>query len=373
MLKLNARALRGETHAARPETHAVANDLVRETLSRHGLMPRDATFPFENAHPGSPGLDASLADTLNRALSGLGQPIAAETAPTVPEGATFQSVVHQGRDGSRRYYIYVPSTASQGLQGVVMMLHGCTQTAPDFASGTGMNMLAERHRLVVIYPEQCRGANAQTCWNWFAPSDQQRGRGEPEILASIAQRAMAEFDVGPERCFVAGLSAGGAMAAILGETYGAVFSAVAVHSGLPCGAARDVPSAFQAMASGQPGCQTSAQTTPTVRQIVFHGSLDRTVHPQNGDAVWRRALDMHGPQTIQHVTQDYVNGRNVTRQVSTSPDGRSIAEHWLVEGLGHAWSGGQPGGSHTDPAGPDASAEFVRFFLEPFGGDTHHD
>jgi poly(hydroxyalkanoate) depolymerase family esterase len=230
------------------------------------------------------------------------------------------------------------------------MLHGCTQDADDFARGTGMNAVAERHGLIVAYPEQGRAENPQACWNWFRPSDQVSGRGEPEVLAGLARALTAEFGTDPARVFAAGLSAGGAMAAILGVTHPEVFRAVGVHSGLPHGAAKDVLSAFAAM-RGEAG----AGTVPTVPVIVFHGSADATVAPVNGARLFRAAGD-----TIE--ARGTTGGRSWTRQQSVS------AEHWLIDGAGHAWSGGSTEGSYADAAGPDASAEMVRFFLDAAAG-----
>lgn len=186
-------------------------------------------------------------------------------------------------------------------------------------------------------------------------------QGEPAILAGIAHRVTSEFNVPPERCFVAGLSAGAAMALILGRTYPEVFAAVGVHSGLPHGAARDLPSAFSVMA-GNADVPEMAMLDAPIRCILFHGSADPTVHPGNADGVARQALQ-GAIQTIETETIGRAGGRRYRRQIATTPEGIALLDRWTVEGLGHAWSGGNPGGSHTDPDGPDASAEMVRFFL----------
>jgi poly(hydroxyalkanoate) depolymerase family esterase len=354
MLNFKAGALRPAADGARPKHFDAANDLVRQTLSRHGLWAES---------------DGTVTP-LNDLMKGLNLPAAWQDMPgstprqiTLPEGAAFRSETHSGRTGSRAYRHYVPASASEGVNGIVLMLHGCTQTPEDFATGTKMNALAEVHRLVVIYPEQARGANAQTCWNWFSKGDQRRGRGEPEILAGIARTAMAEHGVAAERVFVAGLSAGAAMAVILGETYPDVFAAVGAHSGLPFAAAHDVPSAFAAMA----GNLQSAAAPPaagTLRSIVFHGAADRTVHPSNGDEIARRAGNSLGARAIQTTETGAREGRNYRRTLTSDADGTILSEHWVIDGLGHAWSGGNGAGSYADPAGPDASAEMVRFFLD---------
>jgi poly(hydroxyalkanoate) depolymerase family esterase len=234
-----------------------------------------------------------------------------------------------------------------GPQGLIIMLHGCTQDADDFARGTGMNAIAERHGLIVAYPEQPRSENMQSCWNWFRPSDQRAGHGEPELLARLARSLTAEFGLDPSRVFVAGLSAGGAMAAILGVTHPDVFHAIGVHSGLPHGVASDVVSAFSAMRE-DPGAGRALH----VPAIVFHGSSDATVSPANGDRIFRSAA--LGATTLEEGT---TAGRTWQRRRAEG------AEFWLIEGAGHAWTGGSRTGSYADAAGPDASAEMVRFFL----------
>jgi poly(hydroxyalkanoate) depolymerase family esterase len=240
------------------------------------------------------------------------------------------------------------------------MLHGCTQDPDDFAAGTAMNELASRHGVCVLYPAQAQHANSGRCWNWFKHTHQGRERGEPALLAGLVAEIVATHDMDPRRVYVAGLSAGGAMAAILGEAFPDVFAAVGVHSGLPRGAAKDVKSAFAAMHGGAPlpEIRRPTRTPPT---IVFHGDADTTVHPCNGERVIaaggsseRRRESLSGRRT---------GGRDYTRHVHRAVDGSVHAEHWVVHGAGHAWSGGRSEGSYTDPLGPDASAEMLRFFL----------
>ncbi len=280
----------------------------------------------------------------------------------VPEGASFTTRSFTCPAGTRSYRLYRPSGAGPGSAptGLVVMLHGCQQDPDDFARGTNMNALAEAEGLLVAYPAQTGSDNAMSCWNWFEPGHQVRGAGEPAIIAGITGELVREFGLDRRRVFVAGLSAGGAMAVVMGETYPELYAAVGAHSALPYGAARDMVSAFGAM-RGQGGRSAPAgqDRRPRVRTIVFHGSADTTVHPSNGDRIAAAGIDaqaeaLHGRSA---------GGRPYSTRVVRGPDGAPVTEHWLVEGAGHAWAGGSSAGSFTDPHGPDASREMLRFFL----------
>ncbi len=318
--------------------------------------------------PTSPDTPPRLRMRLGEAVRALrhkvampGLPDTAPAAPPpVPEGARYETRSHSGRHGQRDYRLYVPAHLPDGPQGLVLMLHGCTQNPDDFARGTGMNAQAERHGLIVAYPHQTRAHNAQACWNWFRPGDQTATSGEPAILAGLAREVAAEFGVPDGRIFAAGLSAGGAMAAILGRAHPELFAAVGVHSGLPPGAAHDVVSAFAAM-RGEPAAP-AGRAAPGVRTIVFHGTADATVHPANADALVAASADIGAGAAV--TERGHGGGRAYQRRQIRAADGRAMVEQWTVDGLGHAWSGGDPSGSHTDPSGPDASAEMTRFFME---------
>lgn len=248
-----------------------------------------------------------------------------------------------------------------GDPALILMLHGCTQDPDDFARGTRMNRIAEELGLIVAYPHQPRSANANGCWNWFDRRHQSAGTGEPATLAALAGTLSQEFGIGPERVFAAGLSAGAAMADVLAETYPDVFSKVGLHSGLPHLAAQDVISAIAAIKGARQG-ERRAASGQASRRIIIHGSADPTVHPSNGNEVFER-MRSRDPRSSIVLRDETSTGRRVSRQILFGPMGEALAEFLLIDGAGHAWSGGDAGGSFADPLGPDASREMVAFFL----------
>jgi poly(hydroxyalkanoate) depolymerase family esterase len=282
----------------------------------------------------------------------------------LPDGASFLTHTFTNHAGSRGYRLYAPGTRNVASLPLIVMLHGCTQSPEDFAAGTRMNMLAETHGCLIAYPGQTQAANAQRCWNWFSPGDQQRDQGEPALIAGITRQVMRDHRVDDRRVYVAGLSAGGAAAAIMGVAYPDLYAAIGVHSGLACGAARDMPSAFAAMRHGG-----GAATAPSdgnrrpVPAIVFHADRDGTVHPRNGDQVIAQSAPSGGLR-VEVQRGQIPGGHAYSRSVHRDAGGKAMLEQWLVHGGGHAWSGGSTEGSYTDPRGPDASREMMRFFLE---------
>lgn len=300
-------------------------------------------------------------------------------APPLPEGAEFLTRTFSCAAGSRDYKVYIPRHEHGRKRPLLVMLHGCTQDPDDFALGTGMNLLAEEQGFLVAYPRQPATANRSACWNWFDRKDQMRGEGEPSIIAGITRAIMAEFDIDAKRVYVAGLSAGGAMALVMSATYPELYAATGVHSGLAYGLAADLPSAFAAM-RGDTSPETTAQGKThsrgghgRARTIVFHGECDPTVHPSNAGLIVAdaRASFPGAAQETQHGRS--AGGRAFTRTSLSDARGVVYVEHWAIEGLAHAWSGGRPEGSYTDPDGPDASREMLRFFLgAPARSSTRH-
>lgn len=266
--------------------------------------------------------------------------------------------------GRRDYKLFAPHRYHGQALPLVVMLHGCTQDPDDFAAGTRMNQVADEKDCFVLYPQQSKAANPSLCWNWFNALDQERGHGEPSLIADMTREVIKTYGIDTRQVFVAGMSAGGAMAVILAATYPDVFSAIGVHSGLPYQAAQNLLTALSAMRRGAK--DYALKNLKPVRAIVFHGSKDRKVHPRNGEQI---ILQLLGPSpastagkrlTLQTGTK---NGRSFERKVFRNPAGSTLAEQWLVRGTGHAWSGGSVEGSHAEPAGPDASREMLRFFL----------
>jgi poly(hydroxyalkanoate) depolymerase family esterase len=364
----------GETTSMGREPAIIDAEAVTIKEMEHPPSPRtdtdaramDMSF-FSSETPAQPhtwrGLRALLGRVKRPSDLGLDsrrQSIPVRRPDIVPEGGKFIEAAYSNSAGSRTYKLYIPSGYHGQALPLIVMLHGCTQSADDFAAGTRMNLIAEEHTCFVAYPEQPREANAAKCWNWFRPSDQQRGEGEPSLIEGITRQITGYYSVDPQRIYIGGLSAGAAAAAVMGATYPDVYAAIGVHSGIACGAAHDIASAFAAMRQGH--LSTSSSQEAVVPTIVFHGDRDNTVHPRNGDHIIppERTVNLQ-----KHVHRGRAPaGHAYTRTMHTDTTGRTLFEHWEIHGAGHAWSGGSPAGSYTDPRGPDAAREMLRFFLE---------
>jgi poly(hydroxyalkanoate) depolymerase family esterase len=365
-----AAAARRATRLMRPHTYAKAVRKVQKGMV--GAMVKSALTPLtskksKRRRTALPKAGQSLGvvvKQLRAARSLMTKGVTRKVAPRIPNGAQFLARTHRSASGSRGYKLYLPANQPERPNGLILMLHGCSQTPDDFAVGTHMNALAEKHGLAVAYPAQIRGHNAASCWNWFQPAHQIRGAGEPAILASLTRKLTREFGLDRDAVFVAGLSAGGAMAAILADTYPEVYAAAGIHSGLARGSARDVISAMKTMRDGGRGAETVstvATRSLSVRRIIFQGASDSTVHPSNAAMLVATALGDDAVPT--RIGKRTAGGRSYSRSDYAGSDGGVLIEHWMIEGAGHAWSGGRAAGSYTDRKGPDASAHMVRFFL----------
>jgi poly(hydroxyalkanoate) depolymerase family esterase len=368
-----------------------APDTSSNTPDDPGNEPIDGTFrvidgtpPFApppdsggSAHGSRRTAGASAFDAAFRSLrTGFGPRMAqpSRAHPDIQAGGQFMAGSFTNPAGTRAYKLYIPSGYHGQALPLIVMLHGCTQDPDDFAAGTRMNVLAEREGFFVLYPEQTSQANPSRCWNWFKSGDQHRDRGEPSILADLTRHIVSTHAIDAGRVYVAGLSAGGAMAMVMGVNYPELYAAIGIHSGLPYGAAHDLPSAFAAMQQGETaallqresGFPAALKALRIVPTLVFHGDRDTTVHPGNGDRVLAQWATVHsGAGRKLRVTADrgqVPQGHSYTHSVYHDASGRIVMERWLVHGAGHGWSGGSPEGSYTEPKGPNASEEMVRFF-----------
>jgi len=282
---------------------------------------------------------------------------------TRPNPGSFITAKHKSRYGVIAYRLYTPVGSSRRRMPLLVMLHGCTQTAEDFATGTRMNQLADELGVLVLYPEQSQKANFARCWNWHTPENQSAGAGEAGMIASLTRHVIGLCNANPARIYIAGISAGGAAAAIIGAAYPRLYVAIGVHSGVAVGAIQTLRSALTAM-QGKGGARPTGKLPRHLPTIVFHGDQDKVVHPSNaGGFLHNLERAAMGPLTLRTVTGTSDGGRAFTRRVFQGRAGSALLEEWIVHGSGHGWSGGSPLGSHTDPAGPDASREMLRFFL----------
>lgn len=301
---------------------------------------------------------------------------------------SFTSKTYNGRT----YKLYVPSSYQGGAAlPLVVMLHGCTQDPDQFAAGTQMNALAETEKFFVLYPEQPSSANSNKCWNWFDTAHQSRVSGEPALIAGMVNQIKSSYSIDADQVFVGGLSAGAAMSVIMGATYPDIFAAISVGAGLEYKAATSVTGAYTAMSSGGPNpiqqgdlaYSAMGEHKRVVPVILFHGTADYTVAPINAHQIlsqWAQTNDRASDGLDNNNIDDTADqtlpgtvsgGRSYTHYIYKDTAGKTVMEKYMIEGMGHAWSGGSTSGSYTDPKGPNATKLSWNFFKNhPKNGDA---
>lgn len=308
--------------------------------------------------------------------------------PNTARAGEWQRGSATGASGSRNYALWVPAGYDKRkATPLVMMLHGCMQKPEDLAAISGMNAVAEQHNFLVVYPEQIPAANPLKCWNWFDPQNQTRGSGEPSLLAAIVAKVQTTHKVNPKKIFVAGISAGGAMAVVMAATYPDLFSGVGTSAGLAYKTATSVQTGLAAMKQGSADPRqleslvySAMNEGLRVRRkkslpiIVFQGSVDPYVNPLNADQLivqWAATNDFLDDgkynqsvkaEIAETVAGNVPAGYSFTRSIYQDKAGRLLMEKWIVNGLAHAWSGSPAASTFGDPKGPDASKEMWRFF-----------
>ena len=303
--------------------------------------------------------------------SGHANRVAAEKTGRFIEGILVDGQVREHHP--RKYMLYEPASRGHASAPLLVLLHGCKQGAAEFAAGTRMNEAAEAAGVVVLYPQQSLAANLLRCWNWYALHDRSNKGGDAAVIAAMTRQVMRERDIDARRVYVAGMSAGGGMAAVLVRDYPELYAALGVHSGVPAGLAHDVYSAMRLMSNGP--VSTEAEAVPAavngvgldVASIVFHGDEDTVVHFSNGVAIHQGAGSSENSPSLdtrETTTQPRPGHRGFTQSVEYGPGGVTERELWLVHGAGHAWAGGSSEQPDTDSSGPDASREMLRFFLQ---------
>ena len=374
MEKPQMAAMAEATRLIRQGRLAEATALIRQDLASPAATRRAREAPCAGETGGMadrdrPGWIPRLRTLPSRGAPGLHRGHRPEGPGSRWPAGRFDAFSYTNAAGTRDYRLYVPSGRTGAALPLVVMLHGGTQDAAAFAAATGMNDLAEREKFLVAYPEQARSANAGRYWNWFVPGHQRRGAGEPSLVAGITGQVMGRYGADSGRTYVAGFSAGGAMAAVMAAVYPDLYAAAGVHSGLAYAAAGDLASAFAAMRHGPSRpAQAPAQPRPL---IIFHGDRDATVAPANAagliDQVLAAGITGRGRGALPNAVTSggqVAGGHAYTRTCYRDPAGAALAESWIIHQGGHAWSGGVPHASYTDPRGPDATAEFIRFFDE---------
>lgn len=303
------------------------------------------------------------------------------TAHPVP----MQEIVVTGGYGApsagRHFMLVRPASADEKAPAdrvLVVALHGCTQDAADMARGTRLTEMAEQDGYFILYPEQPLAANPKKCWNWYLPSETAHDGGESGLLAALVDSIARDRQVSPDHVMLVGMSAGAAMAASLAINHASRYGALVMHSGVPALAAHNVLEALGVMQKGAPdavalGTATHAAMGAEARRIpvlVIQGAADKLVNPANMGVLVTQWLTTNGygeglrlPDGKNGAgSATYATGNSISGSLLRDAHGRISVESWLIQGLGHAWSGGSAAGTYTDPAAPDATA-IIREFL----------
>jgi poly(hydroxyalkanoate) depolymerase family esterase len=312
---------------------------------------------------------------------------AALTAAIGPDGAAAATAgrvmagSYANSAGTLAYEAFVPdSVGGEGGKRVplVVALHGCTQTAAGFRALTRLDELAAKRGFVVVFPEQPKSRNQLGCWNWFQQDHMQRGAGEPSMIAGITNEVLQRYPIDPDRVYVTGLSAGGAMASVMGATYPDLFAAIGVAAGCEyaAGAACAGYKGTDPEQSARAAYQAMGSLARPVPFIVFQGDKDKTVPPENADqlvqsgqaiADWADdgARNSSIPARPSRTSAGWnQGGRSYTLRHYKDGHGHELAQYWMVHGMEHAWSGGDATQPYADPAGPDATAAMYDFFMD---------
>ena len=294
--------------------------------------------------------------------------------------------------GTRRWKLWVPNGYDAARRHpLIVMLHGCTQDPDDLARGTRATDRADRAGALVLFPEQPESANPKKCWNWYDPAHQRRDDGEPSLIVGMTRQVSRDWAVDSQRVYLAGISAGAAMASIVAISYPDVYAAAALHSGIPYRAASTVMEAVGVMAKGAPDTARLARLAleamgtraRPIPAIIVQGADDPIVRPVNathtrdawvamnalarGKSSASATLDVNARRT-----EFSAGGLAVVRECFGESTARTCeVETLLVSGLGHAWSGGSKLGTFTDERGPDATEAIMHFLLAHRMPGTH--
>ncbi len=367
-----------KTHDVRTATETIQRTMQNFISGAGKTLPKS---PFNSTNSTSSSFSSKtnsarsgIPSFVNDLLSGLGMDVGVnknvfddsfepdENKVDVSDGGRFINASYTHSAGSaHRYKLYIPSCYQGQSLPLIVMLHGCTQNPDDFAAGTGANALAEEHQCFVVYPAQAPSANRSKCWNWFKTVDQERGQGEPAMIAGLTKEIINTYNIDKKQVYIAGLSAGGAMALVMANTYSDIYSAAGIHSGLPYKAAQDVTSALTIMKSGK-APSNMPLSEKNIPLIVFHGDRDATVHPSHGEHIVKQSTIYNKEMLVENGS--VLNGYPYTRTMYHDHSGKVNLEYWQIHGAGHAWSGGSSKGSYTDVKGPNATKEMIRFFLK---------